>query len=903
MPQTGQDTQDDEGCLIILIKLIFGIAILVGGWWAIYWGVNHGPEFIAELREEGPAWTERFTATTTGEEPDDKGSSTSATHIPKMVPTNIDKMVPTNIDKMENADWLRGRHGGTYKTIKNLQWVKDGLTGEEAKAAQNLIHMAVNDHETLERVLALQWTEDHITSPESKAIQKLMYLSYRDKEATRKVAEMPFLESVTEADALLIDGLHGRWHRGTLSGFMNHPTVADGITDNETVFAVAGTIIDDNSQLGRVLNPGSATVETVQTASSRTPNLSISIVRAGTRRVTDSSKTVEEAVKYVEEAMGLALPTNHVIVLLDDTGVIADFAGVNYGQAIAYLRKGEDGTDWDRAAFRKGMVHEVAHYFWRGSEDWIDEGMSNTIEYGFGRDQGLPMDLITTKQKTCTVTTLQELSRLDPGHESPQFHCNYYLGEKLFFELQQSKGKQKFQEGSQKLYKMALAFAEDDETAGIEEVRKAFGEESPVIAKHWTGRQPLPTAGHMASSEEVNRPEATNTGLETETKGEDAPAESSEETETANIWHQGFRITYPKAWNINIGEQWVTLTAGGVTSYIEISTTFLSPGFTFDEYWQIYEKDLLPEERRKWNVNMYHSTDTTLPTGEAIREDFAFGTRSKNACPEVRITHRRNGGTDDSNRRTYLATAGFCEDIDFEEKGRQVLNSLTPIELRRRENTGTKTPTTSTSTETPERPATPVHTPTPVLVIKPSIPTPTPAPTSTPAPTAIPTPTPIPAPVLELFDNSAWKEYTVLFPTGWTVKPSLDLTTFTSPNGRQAMEIGRHPVQHDASLGGFADEYRQEFFKQVPGWDHFTEKSARGGFIPAGNAVIATFDRRKTPESCMEDAVTHLLRSRFFPKRSMGYSVTVTLCQEDLQKWGEIRTLMMNSFTEKLTEE
>ena len=117
------------------------------------------------------------------------------------------------------------------------------------------------------------------------------------------------------------------------------------------------------------------------------------------------------------------------------------------------------------------------------------------------------------------------------------------------------------------------------------------------------------------------------------------------------------------------------------------------------------------------------------------------------------------------------------------------------------------------------------------------------------------------------------------------------------------MEIGRHLVQQDASLGGFADEYRQEIFKQVPGWDHFTEKSARGKFMPVGHAVITTFDRRKTPESCTEDGITHLLRSRFFPKRSMGYSVTVTLCQEDLQKWKGIRDQMMASFTEKLTEE
>ena len=123
---------------------------------------------------------------------------------------------------------------------------------------------------------------------------------------------------------------------------------------------------------------------------------------------TEPSKTVEEAVKYVEEAMGLSLPTSHVIVLLDDTGVIADFAGVNYGQAIAYLRKGEDGTDWDRAGFRKGMVHEVAHYFWRGNEDWIDEGITNTIGYNFARDKGLPPQMMGAEQRGCTIKTLEK---------------------------------------------------------------------------------------------------------------------------------------------------------------------------------------------------------------------------------------------------------------------------------------------------------------------------------------------------------------------------------------------------------------------------------------------------------------------------------------------------------------
>ena len=83
----------------------------------------------------------------------------------------------------------------------------------------------------------------------------------------------------------------------------------------------------------------------------------------------------------------------------------------------------------------------------------------------------------------------------------------------------------------------------------------------------------------------------------------------------------------------------------------------------------------------------------------------------------------------------------------------------------------------------------------------------------------------------------------------------------------------------------------------------FHREVGPGDFIPAGNAVISTFDRRKTPADCMEDGITHLLRSRFFPKRSMGYSVTVTLCQGDLDRWQKTRALMMESFTERFTED
>ena len=410
----------------------------------------------------------------------DRGSSKSATSTPQKAPTQI--------DKMKNADWLRHHHGGTYKKIKNLRWVKDSLTQEEAETTQDLLYLAANDHETLERVLALQWIEDSITQPESKAIQHLMYLSYRDKDTSRKLAGMPFLESVTEADALLIDGLHGRWHRGTLAGFMKHPIVVDGITEAETVRAVAATTIDDEGHLARILNPGSATVETIQTSSPRTTNLKISIVRAGNRRATDTSLVIEDAAKCVENAMGMPLPTNHVIVLLDDTGVLEGFAGANYGQAIAYLREGEDGDKWQRAAFRKGMVHEVAHYFWRNNEAWVNEGIANTVEHNYGREAGLSPRMMTTQQKGCTTTTLQALSALAPETHSPQFQCNYYLGEKIFLDLQNAQGVNQFRNGLRKLYQMSITLRKEDRKAGIAQVRAAFRGNEAVIEKHWSDK-------------------------------------------------------------------------------------------------------------------------------------------------------------------------------------------------------------------------------------------------------------------------------------------------------------------------------------------------------------------------------------------------------------------------------
>ena len=604
-PQPNTD-QAERNARNALVKLAIAAAVLLAVLWACA-----NTDVITDAASGVPPLLKDFIADD-GNRQNTAGNPlatntlapTTVRSIPNTQTIPPTRTIPTELSEMENADWLRSRHSGTHKAIKELRWVKDGLTGQEAETVQDLLYMAVNDHETLKRVLDLQWVKDDINGSEAKATRNLMYLSYRDQSTSRNLTEMPFLGSITESDALLISGLHGRAHRGTLSEFMAHPTIADGIADDETVLATAVTTIDDQAYMNSLLNPGNATVETIQTASPRTQNLTISIVRAGTRRATDSSIIIEEAVEYVEDFMDMPLPTNHVIVLLDDSGVIKGFAGVNYGEAIAYLRKGEDGSDWDRARFSLGMVHEVAHYFWRGSEDWIDEGMANTIEHRFGVELGLPRQMFTTERKGCSVKTLQELSSLDPSNHSPQFQCNYYLGEKLFLELQNAMTPAAFRQAVHSLYQKSLVLREQDRTAGIQQVREAFQTRYDIVEKHWDGT-PIPAVKSTGSRPPTAVPPPTRI-KDASPPTATAPRSTQTPITPTLFFRQdnpdmGFSINIPRDWEARLERQTAVYRPPDATAHILLIHTSQIPR---EEYLRQAEGQLvtghLLQSERDW---------------------------------------------------------------------------------------------------------------------------------------------------------------------------------------------------------------------------------------------------------------------------------------------------------------
>ena len=173
------------------------------------------------------------------------------------------------------------------------------------------------------------WVQDGLSDIERQATDELAYIGVENIAHLRAAVAMPFLRTLDTADLLAIRAMKTLAYRDLLAGLLEHPTVRLGINDAQlTRIAAAGAFYDEVN-MGKVLDPAQTTVETWSGSTALTPNLRISIVRAseGPPETTDA---VTEAVEFVEQVMQLPLPTDHVVLVMDDAAVPQAFAGSNF---------------------------------------------------------------------------------------------------------------------------------------------------------------------------------------------------------------------------------------------------------------------------------------------------------------------------------------------------------------------------------------------------------------------------------------------------------------------------------------------------------------------------------------------------------------------------------------------
>ncbi len=206
---------------------------------------------------------------------------------------------------------------------------------------------------------------------------------------------------------------------------------------------------------------------------------------------------LEHAVRAAEDFMATPLPTDFVALLYEDA-VHGSFAGTNFGTHIAIRPKYDVDDGSQEAEFAaSNIAHEVAHYYWSGNEDWVDEGAADLMA-SVNEASRAAIPVRVTNNPCAYAANISDLGSLNTSRAAAAFTCNYALGERLFVDLYRTLGEEKFRQAFRELY---LASEVEDDTneftgtrVGIEHVRAAFskvgGNALDVIARWYDGSVP-----------------------------------------------------------------------------------------------------------------------------------------------------------------------------------------------------------------------------------------------------------------------------------------------------------------------------------------------------------------------------------------------------------------------------
>ena len=421
------------------------------------------------------------------------------------VPAGVTAPTPTpDLSSVAFGDLINGRYleqeqPRAANTIKSLPWIADGLTESEAAGAGELVNLAAFHPDIFFVIAGYAWVaEDVAGRHRTRLVENLRAIAQQDAASALLVSGMPFLRTLEPPDFAAVESLSqlAFFDPAALRRILSHPTLRNGIDDNwaKIVTLLHGVNRTNPTLLDTLLDPEMVTLEesVVQLPQSGETRLVIVRTGPGARR---SMELLEHSVRIAELFMAAPLPTNYVAVLYE-TAVAGAFDGTNFGTHIAILPR-YDVDDGSRDAELAGHIiaHEVAHYYWNGNANWVDEGasdfMASVSEFArIGKT-------VSISNPPCSMARfIQNLETLNLTPESRGFECNYSLGDRLFVDLYLNMDFSTFQRGFINLYQASLAADDADDrdgtSVGIDQVRQAFPDDNSqaVIGRWYNGAAP-----------------------------------------------------------------------------------------------------------------------------------------------------------------------------------------------------------------------------------------------------------------------------------------------------------------------------------------------------------------------------------------------------------------------------
>ena len=336
----------------------------------------------------------------------------------------------------------------------------------------------------------LEWTKDGITPLESEILdnlnQLIQYTNFTAGDSTvaslvqDRLPEMAFLQTPEPGDITALKAMRQMplYNINELEMLLDNPWLGDqGISDAQIPHVSAISALTAKGQVNTVetvLAPEQTTLESVEVFLPHSGPVSLNVLQQGETGHPEALQILQEAALAVETFMGE--PMNEpVITVLFTHGNSPGVAASTRGDIIIVT----PGDKENREDLADTLAHEIAHIYWTGNEDWLDEGMAEFIAqfhlWSLGAEGLHP------KRYPCRrADNISELRPLDSTHDPEVVTCHYILGQRLMHHLYQKMGEMPFRNAARTLYTMALQL---DTPLGVQELGNAFQE--PEVINTW----------------------------------------------------------------------------------------------------------------------------------------------------------------------------------------------------------------------------------------------------------------------------------------------------------------------------------------------------------------------------------------------------------------------------------
>ena len=350
--------------------------------------------------------------------------------------------------------------------------------------------------ELARKIGALPWVADGVEHFwEGLAIRALVLLA--DVGYTEELIELPWVVEGRNHLALyslrsIEGGLPGEYFDRVVS----HPTVTDGITDQEAkiIAALVPDAVLDPVLLDKLLDPEQVSLEerTVTLPLAGETELAIIRTRPGNDYTMD---TLERAVSSIEEFMGLAFPGpgQPVLFWFEESPFQGRAAKLSTHVSIL-----EDERNMGEGLMLGVVAHESSHYYWGYDTVWISEGAASFME-------SIVMNTVNGPLGRPPCSDARSIAEFEDLERDPTVWdaCPYSLGERLFRDLYRNMDDTTFRLAFRRLYLHTQFDLTDDQCTTAEtticHVREAFSAYAPegtsaavekVIARWYDGIEP-----------------------------------------------------------------------------------------------------------------------------------------------------------------------------------------------------------------------------------------------------------------------------------------------------------------------------------------------------------------------------------------------------------------------------